>query len=219
MSIKRNMYVIFVVALLIGGTFSTSSLNFNLDLDLNNEFTNSKDELETFINDKCNENGANTTFSFLMNTTFELNMCTQTHFNIAEVQHELNIARTNGTMDEVVLKYCLRYPQIDKCLRKGYDAVKTCLNSTEQAIVQESLKFAGDLIKQMCLKDGTRLAMFIGYEGVECLNVQKEHLQECVMDSVGNNTEYVVILHQLFVSNDDNQRCRSRGFGLVSMNN
>ncbi|KAJ3643495.1 hypothetical protein Zmor_026203 [Zophobas morio] len=200
------MLVVFLIILLTGRTFSTFSDSFN---DINAIATEEKVvEIETFITDKCANNGANVTFSSLMSMAFELKDCIETYFNVTKVQQELEKAKINGSLDEVTMRYCMRYPQIYECLKNASDVVQPCLNSTEQELVKNSLKLMVYLKKYICFKDGTRIAMFIAAGGLECMDLQKEQLQECIGNVTGHSIESLGAMLQL-VSSHSEKGCES----------
>lgn len=84
--------------------------------------------------------------------------CLESQINATQVQDELKLAETNGSMDEVFAKYCKRWPEIYGCFDNASLYLRQCLDPKEIESFNKTLDIIEDLKEFMCFKDGDRLA-------------------------------------------------------------
>uniref|UniRef100_V5I8Q2 Hemolymph protein n=1 Tax=Anoplophora glabripennis TaxID=217634 RepID=V5I8Q2_ANOGL len=93
--------------------------------------------------------------------------------------------KKTGSMDEVFGKYCNKWPSIYACLDNVTLTARSCMDDKEEVAFNKSLQIVSELQEFMCFKDGDRLAMFVAEGGMECVNEQKDGIQKCINETVG----------------------------------
>nr|CAH7742636.1 unnamed protein product [Callosobruchus chinensis] len=100
-------------------------------------------------------------------------------------QKELEKAKNTGSMDEVFGKYCKRWPDIQACFQNATSFARQCMDTKEQDAFNRSLTILQELQEFVCFKDGDRLAMFVAEGGIECMDEQRQGVQDCLNKTLG----------------------------------
>ncbi|XP_037726561.1 27 kDa hemolymph protein [Drosophila subpulchrella] len=112
-----------------------------------------------------------------------LTECLNGIVNYTAMQEEIQEASPKGELDVVFNKYCSRRSNAVQCVDTFTAQLVPCL-STEEREGQDVIKqIIQSLLNFVCHKDGDQIALFIAEKGPECIESQKENIQQCV-----NNT-------------------------------
>ncbi|KAL1502045.1 hypothetical protein ABEB36_007249 [Hypothenemus hampei] len=163
--------------------------------DLWNNFLNSNESLvnkdavnftkmEEIFNEKCKEHDAEGTLDEIKNSNIQL--CLRSYVDEAKIKNELEVAKHNGTIDEVFDKYCKKWPNVYGCLNNTLTSVRKCLSTNESKSFDKSLDIIHEMQQFICFKEGDRLALFYSEGGVSCMEMQQEELKKCVNTTILN---------------------------------
>ncbi|XP_060528512.1 27 kDa hemolymph glycoprotein-like [Cylas formicarius] len=144
------------------------------------------EQVEKVLREKCEKQGAGDAVESLKGQQEQLKNCVTTHVNASQIQDELEEAKKTGSMDEVFAKYCKKWPDVYQCVENVTSTVRQCMSDQEEKAFNKSLNIMQELQEFMCFKDGDRLAMFVAEGGVECVQEQREGIQNCVNKTVGS---------------------------------
>ncbi|KAH8366633.1 hypothetical protein KR084_008754 [Drosophila pseudotakahashii] len=108
--------------------------------------------------------------------------------NYTAMQAEIQEASPKGELDVVFNKYCSRRSMAVQCVDVFTAQLLPCLVQEErdgQDVIKQIIQ---SLLNFVCHKDGDQIALFIAEKGPECIESQKDNIQQCV-----NNTfsEYI----------------------------
>lgn len=170
------------------------NLNVDLpdDIDFNSTNLPTAEDIEKVLKEKCEKNGAPNAVDLIKEEQANIQICIEGYVNVTVVQEELEVAKKTGSMDEVFVKYCKKWPDILACLDNTTAIARTCMDEKEEDVFNKTLNLLNDLQNFMCFKDGDRLAMFVAEGGVECIQERNDGIHECLEKTVGSklpNTE------------------------------
>ncbi|KAJ8920154.1 hypothetical protein NQ315_011814 [Exocentrus adspersus] len=144
-----------------------------------------QEDVENVLKEKCKKQGAENAVDKLKDQQDLVKGCVESHVNYTVVIEELEEAKKTGSMDEVFGKYCKKWPSIYSCFDNVTATARLCMDDKEEKAFNKSQKILNELQEFMCFKDGDRLAMFVAEGGVECVQEQKEGVQNCINSTVG----------------------------------
>lgn len=189
MEVPTLVFVFFAVAFMtVQAELDLSNINVN---DLQNQLpaelpkTNlTLDDAKTLIKDKCiqqagKENGT-AAFDEIETSTMTLAECVNGIINFTAIQEEINIASPNGDLDVVFNKYCSKKPQAIACIETFSSKITPCLDEEERESQNVLMRIVKSLLNFVCHKDGDQIALFIAEKGPECLEANKDGIQNCI---------------------------------------
>lgn len=144
------------------------------------------DEIDLIFRNKCDSKSGNGTYEKVQASKDIYQECISNFINITEVKAEIEEAKKTGSMDEVFGKYCSKYPEVSNCTDDFIEAIQPCLEENERKSLNISIGLTQKLKEFICHKNGDRLAMFVAEGGVDCLQSQKEALQQCLNSTWGS---------------------------------
>lgn len=184
------------------------------DIDLS-EFDDSKipqaDEIDVIIRNKCDSKSGNGTYDKIQESKEAFQECISNFVNVTEVREEIEEAKKTGSMDEVFGKYCNKYPELNNCTSDFLEAIQPCLEDNEKRSLNISLGLTQKMKDFICHKNGDRIAMFVAEGGVDCLQSQKEALQQCLNSTLASRTPKDVTPSMFPVLLFDAQDCSDFG--------
>lgn len=81
--------------------------------------------------------------------------CLQDSFDYDTIEQEL----TNATfIDDVVMKYCNRFPIFQKCVAAALNKAKPCFDEEEIQSMEKTLDLIKEVKDFMCYRNGFRLS-------------------------------------------------------------
>uniref|UniRef100_A0A1I8MR28 Uncharacterized protein n=1 Tax=Musca domestica TaxID=7370 RepID=A0A1I8MR28_MUSDO len=142
------------------------------------------DDAKTLIKDKCikqagEENGTKA-FNEIETATMTLAECVNGIINYTAIQEEITIASPNGDLDMVFNKYCLKRPEAMACVEAFNSKLTPCLDDEERESQDVFMRIIKSLLNFVCHKGGDQIALFIAEKGPECLEANKEGIQNCI---------------------------------------
>ncbi|CAH0555894.1 unnamed protein product [Brassicogethes aeneus] len=144
------------------------------------------EDVEKKFKEKCEQNGADPSIVDNWKENHEsLKSCMEKYVNVTILQEELEEAKKTGAMDEVFGRYCGKYGDIHQCFADVTGDVRKCLNHKEAGAFNITLTAIGELKEFLCYKDGDRMAMFVAEGGPECIEEQKNGIQNCMNATLG----------------------------------
>ncbi|VEN62900.1 unnamed protein product [Callosobruchus maculatus] len=161
----------------------------HLPPDLQNFNTSSLpkfEQIEKVLREKCQKvSGTDSAVDLLKTEQATAKECMERYINASVVQEELEKAKETGSMDEVFGKYCKRWPDIQACFQNATSFARQCMDIKEQDAFNRSLTILQELQEFVCFKDGDRLAMFVAEGGIECMDQQRQGVQDCLNKTLG----------------------------------
>ncbi|XP_017850757.1 27 kDa glycoprotein [Drosophila busckii] len=121
-----------------------------------------------------------------------LSECINNIVNYTKMQQEIQEARPRGELDVVFNKYCKQRSNATDCFDTFTAKLLPCLDKEEQESQTVLKRIVQSLLNFICHKDGDQIALFIAEEGPECLESQKDNIQQCInstFSSYFNNAE------------------------------
>ncbi|XP_016952050.1 27 kDa hemolymph protein [Drosophila biarmipes] len=112
-----------------------------------------------------------------------LTECLNGIVNYTAMQEEIQEASPKGELDVVFNKYCSRRASAVQCVDTFTAQLAPCLVAEEREGQDVIKQIIQSLLNFVCHKDGDQIALFIAEKGPECIESQKENIQQCV-----NNT-------------------------------
>ncbi|XP_030379522.1 27 kDa glycoprotein [Scaptodrosophila lebanonensis] len=109
-----------------------------------------------------------------------LGECITTLVNFTTVQQEIEKASPLGQLDEVFNKYCKKRTNALECFDVFNSKLIPCLSTEEQDSQNVLIRIIRSLLNFVCHKDGDQIALFIAEKGPECLESQKDNIQQCL---------------------------------------
>ncbi|XP_017769319.1 PREDICTED: 27 kDa hemolymph protein-like, partial [Nicrophorus vespilloides] len=138
-----------------------------------------KEEVEKALREKCKKNGDENSFDDIVNSKDAVQECVQKYVNQTVIMEELEVAKKDGSMDEVFGKYCKKRPEIMACVTDVLKKVEKCLEPEEKTSLKVLINVVDKVGNFSCFKDGDRLALFVAESGLECLEQSKDGIQFC----------------------------------------
>ncbi|CAH1966118.1 unnamed protein product [Acanthoscelides obtectus] len=144
------------------------------------------EQVEKVLREKCQKvSGSDNAVDLLKTEQVTAKECMEKYINASIVQEELERAKDTGSMDEVFGKYCKKWPDIQVCFENATTFARQCMDNQEQNAFNSSLTILQELQEFVCFKDGDRLAMFVAEGGIECVDEQKQGVQDCLNKTLG----------------------------------
>ncbi|KAH8387358.1 hypothetical protein KR093_006589 [Drosophila rubida] len=116
----------------------------------------------------------------------QLLQCVSGLVNVTTVLDEVEEAKPKGDLDVVFERYCLRLPNVTRCLDEFNAAVLPCLTREERNHNAMMRRIVGKLLDFVCYKNGDQIALFIAEEGPECLEQHKDNIGTCLQNTFGH---------------------------------
>lgn len=135
------------------------------------------EEIKKAIKDACERNGGVVAFENLTNVWSEANDFHNNHFK--EFEHHVKEAKKAGNLSAAFKNYCLLSDPLIDHIRKLSDAAMKCSKLETRLTLDEVRNIAEKAIKFACENDGTRIALFVAEDGVECVMSKDKALVEC----------------------------------------
>ncbi|XP_017120585.1 27 kDa glycoprotein [Drosophila elegans] len=109
-----------------------------------------------------------------------LGECLNGIVNYTAIQQEIQEASPKGELDVVFNKYCIRRSNAVECIDEFTAKVTPCLVEEEREGQDVFKRIIQSLLNFVCHKDGDQIALFIAEQGPECIESQKDNIQQCV---------------------------------------
>lgn len=109
-----------------------------------------------------------------------LSECVNSLVNYTTLQREIQEASPEGELDVVFNKYCAKRTNAIDCFDVFTNKLLPCLDKEEQESQDVIKRIIQSLLNFVCHKDGDQIALFIAEEGPECLESQRENIQQCI---------------------------------------
>ncbi|KAH8408821.1 hypothetical protein KR009_001025 [Drosophila setifemur] len=110
----------------------------------------------------------------------ELSECLTGFVNYTAVQQEIEEASPRGNLDVVFNRYCGKRNASMLCFDNFTAKLAPCLEKEEQEGQEVLKRIVQSLLNFVCHKDGDQIALFIAESGPECLQMQKDGIQQCI---------------------------------------
>ncbi|ALC48595.1 CG11378 [Drosophila busckii] len=110
----------------------------------------------------------------------KLSACLSGVANLTALQLEMEKARPIGELDTVFHKYCTRVPQAEACVKAFNEKVRPCLTTEELQHQATMMRIANSLLGFACARGGDQIALFVAEQGPECLDANKEAINNCL---------------------------------------
>ncbi|KAH8386403.1 hypothetical protein KR093_000335, partial [Drosophila rubida] len=118
--------------------------------------------------------------------------CVNSLVNVSAMEQEIQDASPRGELDVVFNKYCKKRANATECFDVFAEKLLPCLHPEEQESQQEIRRIVQSLLNFVCHKDGDQIALFIAEEGPECIDSQRDNIQQCVnstFSTIINNSD------------------------------
>lgn len=177
--------------LILCGIFKVRA-DFNLDqLDLQSQLpedfskTNfSYNEVKEMLSKKCievsGEEAGEQAYKDIEAGFMTLSECMTNIVNFTAMQTEIQEASPRGELDVVFNKYCAKRSNAIECFDVFTAKLLPCLDKDEQESQDVIKRIVQSLLNFVCHKDGDQIALFIAEEGPECLESQRDNIQQCM---------------------------------------
>ncbi|EDV99684.1 27 kDa glycoprotein [Drosophila grimshawi] len=177
--------------LIVCGIFEAQA-QLNLDnLDLQNQFTDdllksniSYNQVKEVFRRKCievsGEELGDQAYNNIESGFFKLSECINNIVNYTTMKQEIQTARPLGELDVVFNKYCKQRSNATNCFETFSNKLLPCLDKEEQESHDVMTRIVQSLLNFVCHKDGDQIALFIAEQGFECLESQKDNIQQCL---------------------------------------
>ncbi|XP_044754779.1 27 kDa glycoprotein-like [Coccinella septempunctata] len=221
-----DLHLLFTFAFIFVGAYAQISNELDVDdikkqigenipdIDLG-AFDESKipqaDELDLIFRNKCDSKSGNGTYDNIQSSKNAYQECISNFVNVTELREEIEEAKKTGSMDEVFGKYCKKYPELSNCTDSFLESIQPCLEDNEKKSLNMSIALTHKLKEFICYKNGDRLAMFVAEGGVDCLQSQKDAIQQCLNSTLASRIPSDVTPSVFPVLLFDAQDCRDFG--------
>jgi len=167
---------------------SVSSGDFFDDADLKDfggMSKNGRQGLSQNWEERCREVGGKEVLDNYVAEQEQLLFCVMEQFNVVQIQREVEEKKKVGELDEVFKKYCRNHiSAVRGCLKNFLDVSRLCLRPQERPGLNVSLNMVDSAIRFVCHNSGDRIALFMSYDGVQCMVEHKEEIMSCINRSV-----------------------------------
>ncbi|XP_017156263.1 27 kDa hemolymph protein [Drosophila miranda] len=109
-----------------------------------------------------------------------LSDCVNGIVNYTTMQQEIEEASPEGELDVVFNKYCNKRSSAIECFDVFTAKLSPCLDKEEQESKDVIKRIIQSLLNFVCHKDGDQIALFIAEKGPECLESEKDNIQQCL---------------------------------------
>ncbi|XP_016972229.1 27 kDa glycoprotein [Drosophila rhopaloa] len=109
-----------------------------------------------------------------------LGECLNGIVNYTVIKQEIEEASPKGELDVVFNKYCIRRSLAVECVNEFSSKVVPCMVEEEREGQDMIKRIIQSLLNFVCHKDGDQIALFISERGPECIESQKDNIQQCV---------------------------------------
>ncbi|KAH8259094.1 hypothetical protein KR026_008683, partial [Drosophila bipectinata] len=114
--------------------------------------------------------------------------------NHTAIQQEIEEATPRGELDVVFNKYCNKRSDAIHCVDDFTLIVSPCLEKEEQESPNAIKRIVQSLLNFVCHKNGDQIALFIGEKGPECLQSEKDNIQQCL------NSTFSALFHSSYIA-------------------
>lgn len=180
-----------VLLLLLCSSLPVSSGDFFDDDDMKDFDEMSKNDqppdhgLRQNWEERCLEVGGQSVLDRYVNEQEQLLYCVMEQFDFAEIQEEIEEKKKVGDLDEVFKKYCRQHVStVRSCLTSFLDVSRLCLRPEERPGLNVTLGMVDSAIEFVCHNSGDRIALFMSYDGVQCVVDHKDEIMSCINRSV-----------------------------------
>ncbi|XP_075154735.1 27 kDa hemolymph protein [Haematobia irritans] len=188
MKVLAVLVIFSVVCTTILAELDLSNINVNeLQSQLPGELPKTNltfEDAKTLIKDKCinqaGEKKGTEAYLKVEESTITLAECLNGIINFTAIQQEIAVASPNGDLDSVFNKYCAKKPEAVACVEKFSDNLTPCLDEEERESQIVAMRIVKSLLNFVCHKDGDQIALFIAEKGPECLEANKDGIQNCI---------------------------------------
>ncbi|XP_017086791.1 27 kDa hemolymph protein [Drosophila eugracilis] len=146
----------------------------------------SLEDIKRMYREKCKKvNGADnaTFYDEIERAAIKMKTCISGVANLTALQEEMEVARPNGDLDTVFHKYCLKAPQVEQCVKDFNEKAQHCLTAEEKRHQETVQRIGAALLGFACSRGGDQIALFIAEQGPECLEANKEAINNCLNQS------------------------------------
>lgn len=141
------------------------------------------DNAKDMVKDKCikelGEEKGTEAYQEIESATLALGECINGIFNYSAMQEEIAEASPKGELDVVFNKYCAKQPDLVICIENFNKKLTPCLDKDERNSQDVFMRAAHKLLEFVCHKGGDQIALFIAEKGPECLQANRESIQNC----------------------------------------
>ncbi|XP_063226514.1 27 kDa hemolymph protein-like [Bacillus rossius redtenbacheri] len=165
---------------------NTSALNISavdiskLNLPINASQIPSSQDVEQAAREKCEKLGGVGAYEKASIAKDEAVECVLSLVNVTTLQSEMDLAKPTGDLDIVFKKYCQKSPIFQECISNFTTSIEPCLEEEEKESKRIIHNITSSLLNFICFNEGDRIALFIAEGGVECLQSQREAIQDCL---------------------------------------
>ncbi|KAH8416884.1 hypothetical protein KR222_009911, partial [Zaprionus bogoriensis] len=140
-------------------------------------------EVKDVVRKKCielsGEEAGDQAFTDILSGFTTLSECMGNIVNYTAMQQEIQKASPRGELDVVFNKYCKKRSDAIECFDVFSAKLTPCLDKEEQESQDVLKRIVQSLLNFVCHKDGDQIALFIAEEGPECLESQRNNIQQC----------------------------------------
>lgn len=180
-----------VLLLLLCSSLPVSSGDFFDDDDMKDFDEMSKNDqpphqgLSQNWEERCLEVGGQSVLDRYGEEQEKLLYCVIQQFDFVEIQEEIEEKKKVGDLDEVFKKYCRQHVStVRSCLTSFLDVSRLCLRPQERPGLNVTLGMVDSAIEFVCHNSGDRIALFMSYDGVQCVVDHKDEIMSCINRSV-----------------------------------
>ncbi|KAL9883840.1 27 kDa hemolymph protein [Glossina fuscipes fuscipes] len=143
----------------------------------------SMENAKDMVKDKCikelgQEKGTKA-YQEIESATLSLGECITGIFNYSAMQEEIAEASPKGELDVVFNKYCAKQPDLVICMENFNQKLVPCLDKDERESQDVFMRMVHKLLEFVCHKGGDQIALFIAEKGPECLQANRDAIQNC----------------------------------------
>ncbi|EDX01901.1 27 kDa hemolymph protein [Drosophila yakuba] len=147
----------------------------------------SVNDAKELIRNKCievaGEEAGGEAFGEIESGFMVLTECLNGIVNYTAMQQEIQEASPKGELDVVFNKYCSRRSNAVECVDVFTAKLVPCLVPEEREGQDVIKQIIQSVLNFVCHKDGDKIALFIAEKGPECIESQKDNIQQCVNDT------------------------------------
>uniref|UniRef100_A0A1A9ZLK1 Uncharacterized protein n=1 Tax=Glossina pallidipes TaxID=7398 RepID=A0A1A9ZLK1_GLOPL len=95
------------------------------------------------------------------------------------MQEEIAEASAKGELDAVFNKYCAKQPDLVICIENFNQKLVPCHDKDERESQDVFMRMVHKLLEFVCHKGGDQIALYIPEKGPECLQANRDAIQNC----------------------------------------
>ena len=119
--------------------------------------------------------------------------CVRDLFNLHDLAAKIQVAieESNGGLNDLFHDYCDKWDAFLACLAPLRSLMNRCLRSQESTNIDSAEEAVVSVKNYICEDGGNKIAMFFGFEGIECLNGTTGAIQQCTVDAENHLSQRV----------------------------